>query len=814
MRNILKMRRGMAVFLLALLLTSFLFPLNAAANDKNGDNDFSKIEINYDIAMVFDNSLSMWLDDINTAGKYEYIPRWSRAKFAMEIFASMLNLEGGDTLTIFPMWKVVFDGSRPEVPADDLVKGNAKEGSAEYFEYYKKYQAGPNDRIDIKSQKDIDSISNMFTPVAAGTPFDPVDNALTYLKGLNENNGKRVKWLIILTDGEFGFYSNHDFDANTFSIDNEIRRIGADDVKIQYLSIDMKNNGQKPVGGQDFYVDNADGNGIQDKLIEICNRIFDRNPLPDDYINGKTITLDLAMRKVIVFVQGEGVHIKGMVDQNGKSVTMLPGSGQRRYSDFSLDTGNAGKIDKGRIATDTTLFGQVATFDACVSGTYTLDIDGSVSSDKIQVFYEPNVRVQTHLINKKTNEEIFDTENKDVPPGEYEVRCAIVDRTDPSKDVSESPLLGKDQIYTITVNNGDQTYEIQNGDTINLGEGESRINVEVTYLKKYTIRNSDSPFAFGFSVKPPEIDYKLVVKSNCQQEANYYEWKYADKWKPVRVDVSIRDKDGKDIKLTDEQMKALDIKIDPVFDADDPDIARKLVFDMKMLPGESAFELAPRLVPGKGDSGEELKKSLLEFSGEMESKITCKLNISCSMKEEYGRDVTGTDSSTLTFSKYSKWFFLILFLIIFACLIALILWFMSRKVLPKDVKATQQIFKTSEAMMEGQGKASLERKAKKIKVASPPADEAMNCRISFEVVPVSRRWTRSKDRAYQIVRIFGGASTVDKIEINAIGYVKSDKGGFVSEDNPDMPLKINPRSTYNVTIFAEEAQLECKIVNK
>ena len=90
----------------------------------------------------------------------------------------------------------------------------------------------------------------------------------------------------------------------------------------------------------------------------------------------------------------------------------------------------------------------------------------------------------------------------------------------------------------------------------------------------------------------------------------------------------------------------------------------------------------------------------------------------------------------------------------------------------------------------------------------------MNCRISFEVTPESRRWTRSKDRSYRIVRIFGAASTVEKIEINALGYVKNDRGVFVSEDNPDMPLKINPRSTYTVTIFAEEAQLECKIVNK
>ena len=62
----------------------------------------TKTEKTYDIAVVFDNSGSMYQNQA-----------WCRAKYAMEIFASMLNYNNGDTLKIFPMWEVTRDGSTP-----------------------------------------------------------------------------------------------------------------------------------------------------------------------------------------------------------------------------------------------------------------------------------------------------------------------------------------------------------------------------------------------------------------------------------------------------------------------------------------------------------------------------------------------------------------------------------------------------------------------------------------------------------------------------------------------------------------------------
>ena len=100
----------------------------------------------YDIAVVFDNSGSMYRDQ-----------SWCRAKYAMEIFASMLNYGSGDVLKIFPMWEITKDGSEPE-----------SGGSFEGFE--------------ITSAQDMDQITKLYTVNPSNTPFEPIQEAYEYLQ--------------------------------------------------------------------------------------------------------------------------------------------------------------------------------------------------------------------------------------------------------------------------------------------------------------------------------------------------------------------------------------------------------------------------------------------------------------------------------------------------------------------------------------------------------------------------------------------------------------------------------------------------------
>ena len=90
-------RKVSALFMVIIMLVASLcncFTASAATVSKNVKT--------YEIAVVFDNSGSMYDNQA-----------WCRAKYAMEIFSSMLHYDNGDVLKIFPMWPVTTDGSKP-----------------------------------------------------------------------------------------------------------------------------------------------------------------------------------------------------------------------------------------------------------------------------------------------------------------------------------------------------------------------------------------------------------------------------------------------------------------------------------------------------------------------------------------------------------------------------------------------------------------------------------------------------------------------------------------------------------------------------
>ena len=77
------------VFLLFITIGANFITVEAA--------NITQKEKSYEIAVVFDNSGSMYDNE-----------SWSRAKYAMEVFAAMLN--EGDVLKIYPMHPVTTDG--------------------------------------------------------------------------------------------------------------------------------------------------------------------------------------------------------------------------------------------------------------------------------------------------------------------------------------------------------------------------------------------------------------------------------------------------------------------------------------------------------------------------------------------------------------------------------------------------------------------------------------------------------------------------------------------------------------------------------
>jgi predicted metal-dependent peptidase len=215
------LRKLLPLWLAVLLLLSSALPGVSAAT-------VTKVKKTYDIAVAFDNSGSM----------YENTNAWCHAKYAMEIFASMLDYSNGDKLTIFPMYDVTTDGSTDKSNGTKLV--------------------------EIRSKGDIDKIHKLYTPYAGGTPFEPVNKARDYLKASSASE----KWLVVLTDGQFQSMSQDKTRKALLAIANSRLRV-------QYLGVGSAAYPLQASESKYFYADKAATSGdLQNKLIDICNKIF------------------------------------------------------------------------------------------------------------------------------------------------------------------------------------------------------------------------------------------------------------------------------------------------------------------------------------------------------------------------------------------------------------------------------------------------------------------------------------------------------------------------------------------------------------
>ncbi len=794
MRLISRLLKGTAVFFAFLFAAASFLPLTASAKGSGSKTNASiiyeeKVD-RFDIAMVFDNSGSMFQDNRT---------RWCHAKFAMEIFASMLDYgNGGDTLAIFPMWHVVTDGSKPVPPE------NAKTNTDPY-------KAKPGEKVEIKSIQDIDLITKMYTEYGGGTPFDAVKSAAAYLNGLNAGEG-REKWLIILTDGAFNNMSNLDRAINELNLQ--------DGVKIQMLNIIDNNKSEgvsylTPVDGKVF-VNTTNGNQIKDALVDICNRIFQRNELKAAE-NKTTFELPLSMKKLIVFVQGEGAQIKGLKDEVGNLVPMSDENVKpRQYSEY--DVGRIAGTTKHNV--DKTLFGQVCTFESCKKGKYTLELN-SENATNIQYFYTPDVTVEITL----TDEEGTPiTERTEVRPGKYQLTCKIVDCNDPEKkDISDSELLGNDLDYSIRVeNNGNVKDYTSNGVFIDLEEGDASIKIRVSYLKnRYSITNEDSPMSIGFTVKaemttaepttttppttePPEPKPKLILKV---EKEGYYVLKDHENWEPLRVTVKLQEDEGEEERdLTDAELNTLTIEIE----SEDPGVNSS---HYKLQTGESAFDIT--LCVNKDGEYHEPGTGMQSFT------VKCSLPVKYEAKSGGEGasaakviEAEGKTSGNLTFGTMNKIVRDLIKVIIAGGVITLFVLFMSQKALPSRISKENFRFEVHHRAIGAAIGVQYDRRSKKISIQSPQTQNPEDkCQISLLLYPVSRRWTPSRRRQIGIRGINGASNGVTNVTVSGVSFIRDNGKLVVKGQDPNAPLQITGTS-HNIRVNAHASLLTGTVESK
>ena len=563
----------------------------------------TKSEKNYDIAVVFDNSGSMYQNQ-----------GWCRAKYAMEIFASMLNYDK-DKLHIFPMWEVTTDGSQPN-------------------------SGGSYAAIEVKSKKDIDKISNLYTVRPSNTPFAPITEAYNYLKTSSADE----KWLIILTDGAF----NQEARGQGASIDlqKRVSSLASKEIKVQYLGFGGA-TALKANEANNFFAKKSSDTSLKDDLIGICNAIFQRSILPSNRLNGEKLNLDLSMKNVIVFAQGANAKIVSLKDSSGKEVAVTLDSGQRKYSDIKAK----GYADA---PIDTSLAGQVVSFSACPKGEYTLSYSGA---EKIQIFYEPDVDIDISFTNSD-GQKIEKPE--DFFAGEYTVNSMIVDAST-GEDVTSHELMGNDvklSTYVETSKDSERK-EYANGAKINFEPDDStEIWVEGEYLGKYKISSKDDKkwdWLNGIEINPDTVDFK--IDATVLQSQSWFKTKDHDNWKPIRIAMTL---DGQP--LTDEQLANTKLTITTSGD---------LKYRCEPIQGESAYNV----YIAQDENGKYIEPETGKYN----------LNASATFIDQYGEETTAKDDVSFEIQWYSKFWCWLLWILIILAIIKIIIMILNHPTLPSAV---------------------------------------------------------------------------------------------------------------------------------
>lgn len=409
------------------------------------------------INVVYDDSSSMIIDANDT-----YLDRWGQAKYAMEVFAAML--EEKDTMSVYYMSDFMVSANT-SVPPKLTISGSEP------------------------AETRVAKIHNTVTP-SSGTPFDAVAKAYEDLKKANTDE----KWLVVLTDGEFNYLDgkeNYSIDVDDFFS----QYVSTGDIKIMFLAMGRDATVIHADPGRNIYFEHATNSSeILGKITSICNRIFNRNQLSFTNSGRQEFTFDIPMMELLVFAQGANVRVNTLTggDSNNSGTGRTYTLSESVYVQYSEIASTSYRNDP-KVVISRDLTGMIAAFRNIPKGTYTLDIAGAQTVD---IYYKPDVNVDIKLY--QNGEEI---DSQDIPEGDYQIRFGMIDD---NGDFFESSLLGKIQ-YDAFYRNNDQTVPIQSGDTVSITPGDLTISVSSRFLDINTAEHIITRSVASASL-PLEID--------------------------------------------------------------------------------------------------------------------------------------------------------------------------------------------------------------------------------------------------------------------------------------------------------------------
>lgn len=419
------------------------------------------------IGIVFDNSGSMYIQN----GKHDYRKLWCRATYATEVFASMMN--AGDILQVYPM--------------NPITVGD------------KEYTYEQPLTID---QASASTIRQIYSPKPGDTHIETITAACN---GIMQTDADE-KWVVVLTDGD-EFYRNGQglgTGKGTIKALEEDLSACAAQLNVMYLGMGAVAAMPENVTGNYYYEaqKSADSTEVLSALSKMCNTIFGRDSLPEV---GSTVKFDLPMKKLILFVQGQGI-------QNVKLGDLSPvSSTQMQYSTLGAG-GNYAKL----LQIDDTLQGMMAIYENVDAAELALSHDGTATS--VDCYYEPDVDIWLELQDAAGNKV---DPNAELICGTYMLGYGIVDK---NGNMVNSPLLGK-TVYELTYTQAgkEETITTETGDILKLelkpGDTLSA-RVKATYLDGYTLERDtkDEWPEGGLSFIAPEAGLLEIRLSGGAEE--------------------------------------------------------------------------------------------------------------------------------------------------------------------------------------------------------------------------------------------------------------------------------------------------------
>jgi len=405
------------------------------------------------INLVLDDSGSMFHEE----GGTKLLDRWSKAKYALEVFAALMNTQ--DTLKVYRLSDFT-DAGGSQQPVVELSGTDS-----------------PATRVNqIREMR----------MVGKRTPFLAVERAFEDLIDSPDPD----KWLVIVTDGEFDLPGGDRLDEPGLNrrlqgFVEQAREKGAP-IRIAYLAIGegiprVQSDRSLGIVAEDA----PDADQLLLRMNALADQVYGRRDIQlDQSVTWAPGSDSIELAEAIVFAQGQGVIIEPQVlVRSGSEDAAIGGS----VVDVSWSENPPVRRQGLPIEAlpDRTLQGQVGFFRDVPRGDVYFTIENAAPGVPTQVFYRPQVSLGYALVDPKTKERIDASEPVE---GDYGVEFFF---TDSECNELESELLGERSIDQVQILQGGDVIhaDVKSGDVVQFPKGEVTIDLAGTYLDGVPIAN-------------------------------------------------------------------------------------------------------------------------------------------------------------------------------------------------------------------------------------------------------------------------------------------------------------------------------------